>query len=97
MCEEGNTVIIDIGYIVGIRQVEVWGGWLVGDELKMVPADSGNVVILSHDASVSVLAQDIVKANNDVLTWVTYIFLPHPTIRVLFWFSQFCFMNILWN
>ena len=72
-------------------------GWMVGDELKMVPDDSRNVVTMSHDASVSVLEHDFVQANIDVLAWDTYIFLPHPTIRVLFWFSQFCFMNILWN
>ena len=43
-------------------------GWMVGDEVKMVPDDSGNVVIMSHDASASVLAHDIVHTNSDVLS-----------------------------
>ena len=43
-------------------------GWMVGDEVKMVPDDSGNVVIMSHDASSSVLAHDIVHTNADVLS-----------------------------
>ena len=61
-------------------------GWMVGDEVKMVPDDSGNVVIMSYDASASVLAHDIVHTNSDVLSSL----LSEEV-------TQFSFLNILIN
>ena len=51
--------------------------------MKMVADDSGNVVIMSHDASDSVLAHDIVHANADVLSLLSEEV------------TQFSFLNIL--
>ena len=59
-------------------------GWMVGDEVKMVADDSGHVVIMSHGASASVLAHDIVHTNADALSSL----LSEGV-------TQFSFLNIL--
>jgi hypothetical protein len=59
-------------------------GWMVGDEVKMVPDESGNLVIMSHDASDSALAHDIMQSN---IALASFIFLPHNNSCFILVFS----------